>query len=227
MLNRSIPLKRNIILIQLLIILPLVFLSGIIACLIHYIKLENWDKIFLSVMFVFQIALAFRIYSYNTKYIKFTNNEIAEYKKGKEESKILNTYQIDAIKSIICNDKKKEIKFLYHNCQEKYFLKFKYTNLIGEEVYFKVKSELCRYYPTKTVSIRDEYIEKYLETDILPEYIKSKAFAERCGAIILIFFEFIFAVIPIGLTILSVVWALLSIWVIFLQIFVWVVNLLT
>lgn len=213
MLNRFIPLKRNVILLQLPVILPMIILSGFIAYFIHSLGLKNWDKTFLSIMFVIYIIISVRIYLENKNFIQFSNNEIIECNKNKNGVKILKTYNVDAIKSIVCDNKKKRIKFLYHNCPEKYFLKFKYTNLTGEEIYFKIKSELCRYYPAKTVSIRDEYIEYYLKNNTVPEYIKSKDFSERCSAIVIIFLEFILAIIPIGLTVLSVLWAVFRIWI--------------
>jgi len=224
MLKRSIYLKRNVILLQLLVFFPLVFLAGIVAYMIHDLGLKNWDKIFLTVMFVFECLWAYRIYLENKLFIQFSDNEIQICKNSRKQMKVLKSFTVDAIKTVVCNDRRKEIKFLYHNCPEKTFLKFKYSNLVGEELYFKVKSELCRYYPTKTVACRDEYIEKYLENDAIPEYIKSKSFSERCRTIVILFFEFIFAVVPIGLTILSVMWSILGIWIVILKGVIVVLN---
>lgn len=207
MLKRNISLSRNPVLLQMLVILPIIFAIGIIAYLIYYLGFNIIAKIFLSIMFVFELAIGFKIYSENNKFLQFSDHEIVEYKSIKNNSKILNIYKIDAVKNIVCNDNKKEIKFLYHNCPDKNFLKFKYINLLNEEVYFKVKSELCRYYPTKTISLRDESIEKYIETEKLPEYIETKIFAQRCQAIIIIFFEFLLALIPIGMTVISLLWS--------------------
>lgn len=191
-----------------LVTLPIIFATGIIAFYINHLGFNIASKIFLSIMFIFDLALCNKINSENNKVIQFTDNEIIEYKSPDNNSKILNIYKIDAIKSIVCNDNKKEINFLYHNCPEKKFFKFKYSKLIGEEVYFKVKSELCRYYPTKTLSLRDEYIEKYLTSGNLPEYIETQIFAQRSQATIIIFFEFLLALIPIGMTIIALGWSI-------------------
>ena len=111
MLNRFIPLKRNVILLQLPVILPMIILSGFIAYFIHSLGLKNWDKTFLSIMFVIYIIVSVRIYLENKNFIQFSNNEIIECKKNKNGVKILKTYNVDAIKSIVCDDKKKRIKF--------------------------------------------------------------------------------------------------------------------
>lgn len=225
MLNRIIYLKRNVFLLPLLVFFPMVFCAGIVAFLIHYLGFKSWDKIFLTVMFVIELLYFVRIYLENKKFIVFTDNEIQVCKKSKNDPNVLHSFKIEAIKSIVCNDKRKEIKFLYHNCPERTFLRFKYSNLIGEEVYFNVKAELCRYYPTKTVACRDEYVEKYITEGVIPEYVQAKQFSEKCKVIIILFFEFIFAVIPIGLTILSVLWSMCGFWIVILKGVILLLNL--
>ena len=223
--KNSIELKRNIVTVQLHVFFIQVFAAGCVAFLIYYIGLRHWDKIFLSVMFVFEFIVFLKFYFDNKKFVNFTENEIQICKPHKKSTVVLESFAVDAIKTVVCDDRRKVIKFLYNNCPEKYFFKLKYASLSGEEVYFKLKSALCKSYPTKTVACRDEYVEKYLKEEVLPDFIKSKCHSELCGAIVLLFFEFILAIIPIGLTVLSVIWSFLRLIILLLQGVVIILNL--
>lgn len=226
MLERIIKLKRNMFILQLWVYFPLVILFCCGGCLIHYIGIDDWDKIFLAIGFVIQLIIAVKVFQSNDYFIKFSEKEIGLYKCRKSSPILLRSFAQDAIKNVVCNGKRKTIKVVMYNGLEEFLLKFNFTDIIGEEAYFRIKAELCRYYPAKTQNIRDEYVVSYLENDdVIPEYIQSKQKVEVCQATVILFFELIFAIVPVGLTILSVAWAICGIWIFILKVLVLFLNL--
>lgn len=224
MLDRTVNLKRNLLFLQLSVFFPIVITFGAGGYLLYYLGFGNWYKIFMTIGFTVEIFMAGRVYLSNKNAIKFSGDVITLYKNGEPNSPIIKSFQTISIKKVIPCERNKTIKILTYDNKEDYLLKLKYTKAAGEDVYFRIKSELCRFLPAKTVEMRNEYVSDYIKTGMTPEYIKNLQQTElSCGAVIL-FFEFLLAVIPAGMTIISVIWSACGFYIIFLKSVVILLN---
>ena len=221
--EKVIKLSRNIFCLQLRVFLPLVILFGLGGWFLYALRLDNdWDKTFVAIGFVVEILAGFLVAKETSKTIVFTDNSV----ELRSKNKVLKSFPVDSIKGFVCNDKRKTIKVLTHNNTEDYLLKFGGGNALGGLIYFNVKTELCKAYPTKSNDLRDEYVEKFLNGGEIPQFIQVKHKSEYCGVIVGIIFGFILAILPIGETVLATIWALLEIMTFGLKLFVYMLNLL-
>lgn len=205
---------------------PIVILFGIAGAIAGATGFSNIDNAVWAAGFVVEVIMAIRISLSNKNSVKFSGKEIAILKTAGTSYTVIKRFPLKDIDKVAANDNKLSIKLVLYGGREAYLLKFKYTNTAGEDIYFRVKSELCRYLPAKTVSMRDKYVTEYLDNNTLPEYIQTKQQVGISTGKVILFFEFLFAVIPIGRTIYAVYWAFGQLTVLFANISVWFLNLI-
>lgn len=219
----SIKLNRNIFCLQLLVFFPVIFLFAVGGLYIYSFRLENdLDKIFIIIGFIIELCLMFCVAYSNDKTLVLSDNSIELRRKNK----VLNVFPVDSIKKFVCNDKKKSIKVLTHNGTEGFLLNYFWVKSLGELNYFNVKSELCKMYPTKTESLKDESINSFFESGEIPKQVTQRYKSGVCIIVILLIFEFILSILPLGMTILSVLWGVASLALIILKFIVGVLNLI-
>ncbi len=220
--EKVIKLNRNIFCLELMAFFPLVFLFGVGGYFIHGLEFENdIDKIFIAIGFVVEVIVGIIVAKMNNRSIVLSENSVDL----RHKNKLLKSFPIDSIKGFVCDDNKKTIKVLTHNSTEDYLLKFVGVKALSEMVYFDSKAELCKKYPTKSNALKDEYINSFLESGEVPQYISSKNKSDYCRVVVGLLFGFILTIIPIGLTILSVLWALMWLIIFALKLLVLVLNL--
>jgi len=224
--DRVIKLKRNILLLQLQIFFPLIIIFGIAGAMAGATGFNNLDNTVWAAGFLIEIIMAIRISISNKNSIKFSGKEIEILKPAGTSCSVIKSFPLKDIDKVIANDNNLSIKLLLYGGREVCLLKFKYTNTAGEDIYFRIKSELCRYLPAKTVSLRDKYVTEYLDNNTYPEYIQTRQQIGISTGKVILFFEFLFAIIPIGRTIYAVYWAFGQLAVLFSNISVWFLNLI-
>lgn len=140
-----------------------------------------------------------KVITFNEKYIVISRKI---FKKVVEEKRIL----ADNIEKIIFEEKKNRISLYLYDEGLYSLVDFSYLKDIGIEKFFLIKAELFRYYPEKAKSLKDDFVEKYINENMIPEYIRDLNFSGRCKVIIILIAEVVFAALPLVSCLISFAW---------------------
>ncbi len=209
--EQKVFLRRNQFLIFVLNFLPFVLAGGVIAVWLFRTVLSDVSKIVCLIFFITALIVAFRKLKGNDKVLTFYDNTLYVCENKKLNPKVLKKISENDIRRIDCTDRPKRISVELVDGSIYELLNYKNVPQLGEKSFFLTKAELCRCFPSKTVDIFDENCKTYIETNVLPEFIKNKEWFGNSTAVIFTFIEFILAVIPLGMSILAFFWVLLLI----------------
>lgn len=202
----KISLKRNSFILFtiefLLIIIPGIIILAFIA-----------DKIpdvlsYLLTFVVFLISLAKGIFALkdNNEILIFSDNELTICKTKKKQLEVISKTNKNDIKNMIFNEKPKSVIFEMQDDKKYSLFEFSAAPLMYNDLSFKIRATLCKYYPEKAQNLINEDIKEYLETGTIPEYIKkadSNGKAATIGYLVLLI---ILGIIPVVLALLSTAW---------------------
>ena len=224
MLKRKIELKRNLFLVQLLDFFPIAVVAGILSLKFHHYS-DDMARIMFCLVFIFSNIICLVTRKYNQRFVEFSEDKILVCRYTNKAPKVLQEINVTDVSKILFNEKAKKILVELKTGKVITLLKYPFNCFLATEVFFKLRAEMFRYYPQILGVETDEYVEKYLSTGYVPEYIQELHKSGKSQVIITLLFEFIFAIIPIALMLLSVMWGVLELLILVLKSIVYILNL--
>lgn len=213
MLERTIELKRNSFFVFTLRFLPIIFWGGVVALWAYDAFSSDVSK--WVCFFVFVIAVYFGVNDLinNNKSIRFSDSGISILKYKRKELVVEKFYTASDFINIECNEIFKNVYLTFNSagsvkrCE---LLKYNSAHMLGADKFFMIKAEMCRYFPSVAHECIDDEVKSYIDSGIVSEFVKNKTETGRCQATVLFVVELVFAIIPLGLSLLAFAWVIVK-----------------
>ena len=201
--NKIILLKRNSVMLFLWGFLPWCYISGFIFIFLYRHFEGNSCKLFCAIFFIIAIYMGLKQLKNNNKFINLTTDTIYI---GEQRSNKLTKFELDEIKNIAIL-KNKTCIFLELKDRTKFeLLNFKPRPCKGEEIFFTLRANLCKFYPEITKFIYSKEVKDYINNGTIPEKVLNKDSSAKTIYSVYILIGFVFSLFPIALGAISLVW---------------------